>query len=235
MRTAVLASNFYREREFWANEWVKVGWMMSIDEESVLSVQLVPSFLPFFAFFFISILSSSFLCVSLSLSFSYICFFSITHCLFLFFSLFQGTPCIHLDHINVIIIIHCIYVCEQQVRGREREKRRERTRKKSLNALHYHYNHQNIYVWIGERGGVAQVLLTVQSTRTYYTHYLMDFCILLSITLNDSKFVRENMSMMSEKKEQTWLHHQTPDSLAQTKELGVYTEKKDSIGVTSFT
>ncbi len=51
----------------------------------------------------------------------------------------------------------------------------------------------------------------------------MDFCILLSITLNDSKFVRENMSMMSEKKEQTWLHHQTPDSLAQTKELGVYT------------
>ncbi len=108
--------------------------------------------------------------------------------------------------------------------------KREREEKESLKALHYHHKHKNIDVYIG--GEVAQALLTVQSTRTYHTHYLMDFVYdyqLHWMTVNLLERI-----WVGKEKEQTWLHHQTPDSLTQTKELGVYTEKKDSIGVTSF-
>jgi len=125
------------------------------------------SFLPsFLCFLFISILSFSFL------PFFLFHLFLFNHSLSLpFFLLFQGTVCIHLDHINVIIIIHCI--CMWTTSKREERERERKKKKESLKALHYHYNHKNICIWIG--GGVAQDLLTVQSTRTYYTHYLMDF------------------------------------------------------------
>jgi hypothetical protein len=95
--------------------------MMSIDEECVLSVQLVPSFLPFFAFFFFLSYHPRF-SLSLFLSITFVSFQSLI-VPSRSFSLFQGTLCIHLDHINVIIITHCIYICEQQVREREKRKK----------------------------------------------------------------------------------------------------------------
>jgi hypothetical protein len=118
-------------------------------------------------------------------------------------------------------------------RERERERKEEERERR---ALHYHHNHKNIYVWISKGGEeITQALLTVQSTRTYHTHYLMEFCILLSITLNDSKFVREDMSKLSQRRTGLITPSNSRQSCSNKGIRSIYIEEKDSIAVTSFT
>ena len=110
MRTTVLASNFFRKRVLAEREWVKVGWMMSIDEESVLSVQLVPSFLPFFAFFFFYLIILGF-CVFLLHLFLFNR--SLSHHLFslsLSSSLFQSTQCVYILTILTSSSLFIVYM-----------------------------------------------------------------------------------------------------------------------------
>jgi hypothetical protein len=124
MRIAVLASNFYRKRVLSEREWVKVGWMMSIDEESVLSVQLVPSFLPsflcFLFYFYLIIL------IFLFLSITFVSF-SITYCLFFSasLSLYFKAHRVYILTTLTSSLLFIVYVCEQQVReDRERERKK---------------------------------------------------------------------------------------------------------------
>lgn len=238
MRTVVLASNFYGKKNgvLREREWVKVGWMMSIDEESVVSVQFARSFLfPSFPFFFISILSSSFFFLLLSITFvSFqsltIPFFSLALALARLLALFESTLCIHLDHINVIIIIHCKCLCEQHVRKKRRE-RRKRIKESFTLSLQLQK-----HLCMNRRGGVAQALLTVQSARTYYTHFLMDFVYYYQLHwMTVNLLVRIWVHIQEKKRTDLITPSNSRQSCSNKGIRSIYTKKEDSIGVTSFT
>ena len=150
---------------------------------------LLPSFL--FFFFYLIILSSS------SLSFHYICFFSITHCLIDFSSsLYFKAHCIYILTTLTSSSLFIVYVCEQQVS----EKGRQRTRKKESVTLSSHSRkHLCMNQPSRRRWGYASSFNRSIDKDT--SHSLLNgLWILLSITLNDSKFVSENMSIRNWKR-----------------------------------
>lgn len=158
---------------------------MSSDEENVLSVQLVPSFLPPFLYFLFFSFSLSYHLHFSSAGF-FCCYkmFLFNHSLsrLLFFPLdFKHTVCVYilttLTSSSLFIVYIYLYIF---IRSRTTSrKQRERERKKlELESFRFYYdNDKNIYVWIRRRGwrSYASVVLlfsppTVQSTRTYHTH-----------------------------------------------------------------
>jgi len=146
------------------------------------------SFLPsFLCFLFISILSFSFLSFFLSR------LFRSNHSLSLpFFSLYFKAQCVYILTTLTSSSLFIVYVCEQQVRERER---RERKRERKLESFTLSLQSQK-HLYMNRRRSCARSFSHSISKDILYS-LLNGLCILLSITLNDSKFVRENMSILN--------------------------------------
>jgi len=89
-----------------------------------------------------------------------------------------------------------VYVCEQQVREKKKKKGRKLESFTLSSQLRKHLcmNRRR------RRSCASSVSRTID--KDISQSLLNGLCILLSITLNDSKFVRENMSILSEKKKE---------------------------------
>jgi len=119
MRTVVLASNFYRKRVLSEREWVKAGWMMSIDKKNYWAFSsFLPSF-PTLLFFLVSYHSSF-------LPFILLHLFLFNHSLSLFlFSLYFKAHSICILTTLTSSLLFIVVICMWTTSKRAREKKKE--------------------------------------------------------------------------------------------------------------